>query len=264
MSSLKSRFENWRLNGLIKPLSFLPRFFHIHILRPRLPKGAHTTLSGYPIPAERCRYHWGDRWVPWETPVKTELNPGYEEALLTGIHSAVHTGDNVVIIGGGWGISSIVAAKCAGENGAVNVYEGSRSEVSKIKKTVRLNNVSEHVSINHAIVCKAVSLRGCNDERPKIIKADDLPPCNTLAIDCDGAEFDILKNLTSKPRSIVVEHHMVKTDSQMIEYKPNKIKDMVTAKGDHLSDTYNREYAPKGTSINPLGKETIFVFDRID
>jgi hypothetical protein len=41
------------------------------------------------------------------------------------------------------------------------------------------------------------------------IAPDELPSCDVLELDCEGAELDILERMTIQPRALVVEAHGV-------------------------------------------------------
>lgn len=51
--------------------------------------------------------HVGDSVIPWHD---TDI-PGYEDTLIRGIRRFVETGDAVVVVGGGWGVSTVAAAR---------------------------------------------------------------------------------------------------------------------------------------------------------
>jgi hypothetical protein len=40
-----------------------------------------------------------------------------------------------------------------------------------------------------------------------VLAPSELPPCNVLELDCEGAEVEILRELTIQPRVILVETH---------------------------------------------------------
>jgi precorrin-6B methylase 2 len=144
----------------------------------------------------------GDSLVPWHT----RNIPGYESALINGIQQYVEPGDTVVVVGGGWGVSTVVAAAQAGESGRVTTYEGGDETVEKVEETVQMNDVGDRVSVRHAIIGRAVSLRD-DGTGAKVISPTELPSCDALVLDCEGAEMDILKEMEIRPDSIIVESH---------------------------------------------------------
>lgn len=187
----------YREEGGIHTMKRAIRFGYNNYIRPLLP----TQEAIYNDVSVRSS-HIGDSIVPWQS---TKI-PDYEESLIRGIRDHVEDGDDVVIVGGGEGVSTVVAARKSGDSGSVTTFEGSSNAVKKIKNTVQLNNVDTQVSIRHAIVARAVSLRGkkgCAD----IISPNQLPECDVMILDCEGAEIDILEELESWPGTLIVETH---------------------------------------------------------
>ncbi|MFB1065824.1 hypothetical protein [Natrinema sp. H-ect4] len=133
-------------------------------------------------------------------------NPTYESGLIKGINDKVCSGDTVVIVGGGKGITAVKAAKRVGEQGRVIVFEGSESQVRKTRQTIQFNGVNEIVEVHHRVVGAAVGVYG-DQESFDPLPPSDLPGCDVLELDCEGAEIEILENLEQRPRTILVETH---------------------------------------------------------
>lgn len=130
----------------------------------------------------------------------------YESGIIEGICSYVKEGDHVVVVGGGWGVSTVVAAEASGETGSVTVYEASRKYSRYISETTELNSVAGRVKIHHAVVGRVVSMRGLTRGADRV-PPDDLPNCDVLVMDCEGAELTILSDMSVRPRHVVVETH---------------------------------------------------------
>lgn len=174
-------------------------FGYDHLVRPSLP--VQTVLyNGVSVQAS----HWGDSVMPWH---ETDI-PEYEDALIRGIRDHAEKGDTVVIVGGGWGVSTVVAARQVGNTGHVITFEGSLDAVENIENTTNLNGVIDTVSIQHSVVAEAISLRGA-ENGAKIVAPDELPDCDILVLDCEGAERNILEEMDIRPSSIVVETHRI-------------------------------------------------------
>jgi predicted RNA methylase len=133
-------------------------------------------------------------------------SPSYEFAEIDALRTYAKRGDTVVIVGAGRGITPTVAATAISSEGRVIAYEASTERVSHAQRTVRHNEVSERVSIYHKIVAKAESVRGEIDTAPTV-PPDQLPDCDFLELDCEGAEELILEEMTISPRVISVETH---------------------------------------------------------
>lgn len=223
----------WRiLRFLARRLA--PSHIYNQRVRPFLPRTEQTEMfNGVEVrPFRRL-----DSVVPWRPPTSQGGHrnpPKYERGMIAGVRSAVGRGDNVVVVGGGLGVSTVIAAETAGETGNVRVFEGARQAASITRETAELNGVGKRVTVDHAIVADAKSLNGLSGDAT-VILPEDLPPCDVLVMDCEGAETNILDGLIDRPRAIVVETHRNRdrvehlltedlaysiTDSQLAEDEP--------------------------------------------
>lgn len=130
--------------------------------------------------------------------------PEYEAALVDGLRKHVRSDDNVVVIGGGWGVTGVIAARQTSET--VHVYEASGEQVTKAQETVSHNATIGKIEFHHAAVGPAKDIWGDFGDAKKITPAK-LPTCDILELDCEGAEIDILTELPYRPRVILVETH---------------------------------------------------------
>jgi len=145
----------------------------------------------------------GDDIVPWTTP---SHRPNYEYALVTGLRRVVEEEDHVVIIGGGYGITAVAAANQVGPNGVVTIYEASEETIKILHETLRLNSVSDRCNIHHAIVGEEIDVFGSAGDASTVLPSD-LPDCDVLEMDCEGAELGILEGLDVRPTTMLVETH---------------------------------------------------------
>lgn len=132
--------------------------------------------------------------------------PNYESALVAGLRDVVQPSDTVVIVGGGWGVTAVVAARQLSKNGNVIVYEGSQEQVDHIKTTAELNGVAEKIEVKHAIVGDEIKLKG-PAKGAEMVSPESLPECDVLELDCEGAEQIILERMSIRPWDILVETH---------------------------------------------------------
>lgn len=133
----------------------------------------------------------------------TDINPHYEGPSVRGIRNHVRSDDTVVVIGGGLGVSTVVACR-HGES--VTVYEGSAERLEFLHETLKLNQVEDSVTVKHSVVGPEKSLGG-ERGNPDQVDPADLPECDVLEMDCEGAEIGILQKMTIRPRVIIVECH---------------------------------------------------------
>ena len=136
----------------------------------------------------------------------TDEFPEYEAELIDAVRETVGRGDDVVVIGGGHGISSVVATRRAGPDGRVTAFEPARERVEQMQETVALNGVADRVRTRWALVGPGVKVDGDGSNAERVSPAN-LPDCDVLVLDCEGAEAKILRNIEIRPSSIVVETH---------------------------------------------------------
>lgn len=148
-------------------------------------------------------------FITSRTPASPD-QPLYEAALLGSLREQVDTGDDVVIVGGGRGISAVVAAERVGPEGSVTVYEASNKMVEEISWTIIANGYERRVTVHHGVVGTYHShnedIYGSAEETDRIEIAS-LPECDLLELDCEGAEVEILSQLEIEPEVIIVETH---------------------------------------------------------
>jgi FkbM family methyltransferase len=201
-----------------------------------MPISGYVERNGIPTGGEEIRV--GDRhlplsFLPGHASLRPDFSvPGYESALSRSLREYVRSGDRVVVIGGGRGVTATIAAKHTCETGSVVVFEGSAKWASRTRKTLQLNEVDGITEVHHAIVEKAIAAgdqiaerEDTSDQTTPMVRADDLPECDVLEMDCEGAELDILRNMKLRPRVILVETHGV------FGAPTEDVKDVLTEKG---------------------------------
>lgn len=196
---------NIREDGLIRTLAAGPRYGYSNYLRSYLLTGTDTVeLNGVESP---YRISIFDRIVPGFSRPKD--NPRYESAEVAALRSYCRERDTIVIVGAGRGVTPTIAARVAGEEGEVIAYEASVERLERARATIDYNGVAGQVTLEHAIVAKAESVKG-SIGTAAVIAPEDLPHCEYLELDCEGAEEQILENMTITPRVISVETHETK------------------------------------------------------
>ena len=172
-------------------------FVHNTYIAPQLPRVG-CTYNGVEVNAAR-RF---DSVLPWRDPD----DPHYESGLISGLEKYVNERNKVVIVGGGWGVTAVKAAQNVGDSGKVVVYEGSKNYANYIQETVEKNNIAEKVDIIHGIVGPKIHLYDESRGAPRV-SPEEIPECDVLVLDCEGAEIEILKNIMIRPMVILVESH---------------------------------------------------------
>lgn len=135
----------------------------------------------------------------------------HEALCIDGLRALVDRGDDVCIVGGGVGISAVVAARETGPDGRVHVYEAASDRIEALAETLDMNGVTDRVTIHEAVVGES---DGGEDviwgrSTTNHVRPSELPECDVLELDCEGAELSILRQLSMdrRPRAVVVETH---------------------------------------------------------
>jgi len=190
-------------NFLINAIKKFPGLLYRHFFRKILPTVEYQTFAGIKVNPIKI----GDKYLQSRQRVFDQLkNPDYETALVRGLNRYVKDGDKIVIVGGGKGVTTCIASIRAGIHGAVICYEASRESYKRIKKTLSYNSVPGNIDVINKCVGEPISVWGhFNDE--DIIASAELPECDLLELDCEGAEKKILKEMTIRPDIILIETH---------------------------------------------------------
>jgi hypothetical protein len=178
-------------------------FAYRRAIRPWLPNRP-ILYAGIPICHDR---KWGDNIVPssWLWTGVAD-RPDYEAALVAGLNESVRPGDRVVVVGGGLGVTAVIAALRAGPSGTIECFEGSKRYVKHVEDTARRNRVS-NLAVHHAVISKSIAVYGDKIDEAVVMPPARLPPCDVLELDCEGAEVHILREMVIRPRVILVETH---------------------------------------------------------
>jgi hypothetical protein len=135
--------------------------------------------------------------------------PDHEATVVSAFRRRVRRGDSVAVVGGGWGTTSVVAARMTHFEGDVTAYEPSGQMVETIRRAVEVNRVEDVVTVEHAAVgpVSASSERIFGPADGDHLAPEDLPECDVLDVDCEGAELQVLRGMDCDPRLLTVEAH---------------------------------------------------------
>lgn len=172
------------LRGIVRKLYY-------KLLRPHLPRKI-GILYGYPARRPKLLD-------------ATDIDETYEDVLIPAIYRSVKPGDDVVVVGGGFGVSSVAAAEEAGKEGSVTAFEPSTERYMCAMDTILMNHKLDQIDFRQAYVGIP------NDLSPEPgaaqISPEELPVCDALIMDCEGSEVDVISRMTAEPRVVVVETH---------------------------------------------------------
>lgn len=180
----------YRQEGLLELLRQSLKFTSKFVLLSRLPR-KEVEYNGVRVRAGRVL-------------ISSDSKPFYESGLIDSMKDHVRKGDDVVIIGGGWGVSTVVSAERVGRSGSVITYEAAKRYAEYVKETAEINDVLGRIQVVHAAVGNVVSIKGVRGST-KNVEPEELQECDVLVMDCEGAELEILENLAIQPHVIIAE-----------------------------------------------------------
>lgn len=198
MSMVTRVREIYREEGILPLLRRAVHFGYYGVLRPRFP---YTKVKFNGVTVRGAKLF--DRYIPSQQADR----PTYESGIVNALKTHVKAGDSVVVVGGGWGVSAVHASWNAEDTGSVLVFEGSKEMISRVRETLGLNSVGDHVDLRNAVVGHDVDVWG--EATGDVVHPTDLPECNVLVLDCEGTEMEILDEMKIHPRVVVVEAHGV-------------------------------------------------------
>ena len=153
---------------------------------------------------------WNGVAVPTVSPEDgRDFVPTMEAATGRALRRRVRRGDDVAIVGGGRGITTVIAARMTHFEGHVTTFEANAAMLATIRRAVRVNRVADLVTLEHAAVGPVTDHAAAEwgDPDGERRGPDAIPECDVLELDCEGAERGILQGLAVRPRAIVVEAH---------------------------------------------------------
>lgn len=227
MSRIKKASEIYRKQGTLTLIRrsaayFTPNIF-VEIYRrkiwKRLPSMAqYGTYNGVMVTGSNppwvsssnleIKHRMFDGIVPWNTP---SYIPEYKQVNVDLIKENYESGDEIIIVGGGNGVTAVHAAKIVGTEGKVTIFEADQDRIRGLEMTLKQNGVDDICEINHTIVGKAQNVDSIGEAN--ILPPSALPQCDILEMDCEGAEFDIIRKMESLPEKIIVELHQSLSNS---------------------------------------------------
>lgn len=135
--------------------------------------------------------------------------PKYKEVNIAAIKKWVRYDDVVVEVGSGQGVCTVWAARMA-PGGKIITFEGSEEMCNVTKDTMAVHSQTltnnPEVEIHNEIIGPDVDVWGASEHVTRC-SPSDLPDCDVLIMDCEGAELDILQNLSTTPRTCIIEAH---------------------------------------------------------
>jgi hypothetical protein len=149
-----------------------------------------------------------DKYLPYyEPPYPTEDDPEYEHTEVESLRTCAEKRDDVVVIGGGLGVTAVVASQVT--DGTVTVFEQSKPTYKILKRTVELNDCSDKIDVELAAVGEVAGSNFTHKPPSDVdrIPPSELPYADVYEMDCEGAETEILQKMGVKPSVLLGEPH---------------------------------------------------------
>jgi len=164
-------------------------------------------LNDVEVPVHRSAV---DRYLPcYEPAVPINSDPDYEADEIDAIRQYVEAGDHVVVVGGGLGVTTTVAARAAGQHGRITVFEPSSTALEICQRTVEHNGIAVRVHVEQASI--GAPQNSCFTYSPqedlRRVAYSEMPDADVYEMDCEGEELPIIRNMTIRPRVMLVETH---------------------------------------------------------
>jgi hypothetical protein len=133
------------------------------------------------------------------------------------ILDVVRPGDHVIVVGGGFGVSTVVAARAAGTDGQVTVFEAVPEFADLTRWAVQNNHTPAEVTIHRRPVGEVSesSAEQFGDPVTTPLDPEHLPDADVWHLDCEGAEEMILTR-GDAPSRTVIEVHPTMCDEQAV------------------------------------------------
>ena len=199
-------------------------------VRDVLPSVEYGTCAGVRVPRPAEPRKPLDRLRGLDTP---EHSP-FEGALASVHREHTRPGDEVAVVGGGFGITTVAAVEAGAR---VTVYEASADRLAALRETLDLNDVDpERVVLRQSVVGELADAeteeKGLDPDALSTVAPADLLPCDVLELDCEGAERAVLQEMraatpaASLPRLAAVEVHPIKLGED-----PGEVLDLLSGLG---------------------------------
>jgi len=180
-------------------------------VRKILPSTGHELMNSVPVNGERKLF---DKFLPYN--YHYSVNHIHENGLLEAQKEAEDV-NKALVIGGGYGVSSIHLAKQ--HDAEVQVYEAGAERCEKIQRNVEVNGLEDQVSLTRAIVGEAITIKG-GAEGAETVPITDLEiNVDLIELDCEGVEAKVIEKLESLPEYLVVEFHPKKVEQDFSEFQ---------------------------------------------
>lgn len=204
---------------------------HIHEPAPDSVIGAvYRRLVRPLLPRQRCELNGVTVIGPARLFESQTTYPEYKQCMCSFIRDHVEAGDDVTVVGGGFGVLSVA---CARQGAQVETYEASADSYADLTTTLSLNDCHDAVSVYSAVVGRYdehdQEKYGFAKTTPRL-SPGDVCTGDVLVLDCEGAEEQILSAMKPRPDRILVEYH------GFVGVPRDAVEDLLTGMGYEVVD----------------------------
>jgi len=143
----------------------------------------------------------------------------FERAECDAIRDLVEHGDHVVVIGGGYGSTTVLASRLAGPDGRVEVWEAAPEMAELTRWAIEHNETSAPISVYETPVATVTESSREQFGEPSVgrspLHPSQVPSGDVWTMDCEGAESEILP-AANLPGRVAVEVHESLTDVERV------------------------------------------------
>lgn len=208
LTKAKEIYSKQGLLQLIKSsLSYISRQYRTTVDKFRHVKTntRRINLNGVTVPVEVSPI---DKYLPfYQPPYPIESKREYEHTEVESLKTYAQKGDDVVVIGGGLGVTAVVASRITG--GKVTVYEQSETTYRMLNRTIELNDFNDSIKTELKAVGEIAGSNFTHSLSPTVetIPPSELPYADIYEMDCEGAETAILQEMGVRPSTLLIETH---------------------------------------------------------
>jgi len=189
--------------GIRHIIKRIPSTLYRRTIRKFLPTTGYATRNGVPNPNIPTKIF--DDYLPSDWWHLTENKPNEDQGIIELQRETINPRDDVVIVGGGYGVTMCYAYELMDCDGSITVYEGSNKRLEILNWLKRYLDLQDNVDIHHAIVGEEFKIDG--ESSAPYLPPKKLPPCDVLILDCQGSEYPIIANMDIRPETVIMEVH---------------------------------------------------------
>ena len=134
----------------------------------------------------------------------------------------INEGDIIIDVGGHIGLFSLYASQFC-KNGQIFTFEPMVENFDLLSENIKLNNLGNikifNLAVSNSKSSKSVTVNSISLQQ--IFDNNNIEYCDFLKLDCEGSEYEIIKNLPvtyfKKIKKMIIEYHMADTNPELLD-----------------------------------------------